>query len=269
VLVDARPDNYLMDLAQVESAITERTKAIIAVHLFGMPMDLTALRELALRRGVALVEDCAQATGASIRGQQVGSWGDLGCFSFHPSKTLAGAGDGGAVTTSSSALAARLRSQRYFGQRVSKVHSHLGYNTKLDTLQAIVLFHKLQFLDQWNARRRENARRYMEALRGLPVFFQADGQDDEHVYHLFQLRVADGRRDPLLAHLVARGIDAVVRYPVPIHLQPAFEYLRLGRGSFPVAEHLATVNLCLPLRADMTAEETSLVTDAVAAFHAG
>lgn len=268
VLVDALPDTYLMDLSQVEAAVSKRTKAIIAVHLFGMPLNLTELRALAQRHGIALVEDCAQATGASIAGRKVGSWGDLGCFSFHPSKTLAGAGDGGAVTTHSKELAARLRSQRYFGQRVSKVHSHLGHNSKLDTLQAIVLYHKLQFLDQWNEQRRVRAGRYMEGLRGLPVMFQAGGPVPEHVYHLFQLRVSDGRRDELLAHLVAQRIDAVVRYPVPIHLQPAFEYLAYSRGNFPVSEHLALSNLCLPLRPDMTAEETRVVIDAVAEFHA-
>jgi len=268
VLVDARRDNYLIDVELVESALSKRTKAILAVHLFGMPLDLTKLGELCRHHGIALIEDCAQATGASVGGKKAGSWGDIGCFSFHPSKTLAAAGDGGALTTNRGDVAARLRSLRYFGQSEPKLHAHLGHNTKLDALQAIVLYHKLQFLDRWNDLRRAQARRYIEGLSGLPVSFQANSFVPANVYHLFQVHVPDGRRDALLSHLVARRIDAVVRYPVPIHLQPAFNYLQYPRGSFPVSENLAVSNLCLPLRPDMTPEETSVVVGAVEEFYA-
>jgi len=266
VLVDALDSNYLMDVSLVESVLSKRTKAILAVHLCGLPLDLSQLREMAQRRGIALVEDCAQATGASVGGKKVGSWGDVGCFSFHPSKTLAGAGDAGAVTTSRKDIAARVRSLRYFGQQERKVHAELGYNSKLDTIQAIVLYHKLKLLDSWNDLRRTQARRYIDGLGHLPVVFQAGGFVPNHVYHLFQVQIPNGKRDALLSHLVARQIDAVVRYPVPIHQQPAFAHLGYPRGSFPVSERLAVSNVCLPLRPDMTLQETKVVVSAVTEF---
>ncbi len=264
VLVDARPDDYLMDTHALEAAVTPRTRAIVAVHLFGLPLDLAPVLDLCERHGIQLVEDCAQAVGARVGGRRVGSIGVLGCFSFHPSKNLGAAGDAGIITTNSTELAERVRGLRYFGQRQRKVHSEQGHNTKLDALQAIVLQHKLPYLDGWNAARAERAARYRAALAGLPVGFQTPG--DEHVYHLFQLHT--DRRDALLAHLKARDIDAVVRYPRPIHRQPAFAGLGLGEGAFPVAEHLADHLLCLPLRPDLGERETDAVVSAVREFFA-
>jgi dTDP-4-amino-4,6-dideoxygalactose transaminase len=262
VLADARPDDYLMTVDDLEALVTVRTRAIVAVHLYGLPLDLAPVAALCERRGLRLVEDCGQAVGAMIEGRRVGSIGDVGCFSFHPSKNLGAAGDAGMVTTSSTEIADRVRSLRYFGQRERKVHSELGYNTKLDALQAIVLQHKLPLLDGWNKVRRERAERYRSRLRDLPVSFQTPTGD--HVYHLFQVDTPD--RDALRAHLVARGIDAVVRYPVPIHRQPAFEYLGHRAGAFPVAERLAGSLLCLPIRPDLDDLEMDLVVDAVRDF---
>ena len=266
VLVDARADDFQMDSTRIEAAISPRTKAILAVHLFGKPLDITPLMQLCERYGLFLVEDCAQATGASIGGRKVGSFGDIACFSFHPSKTLAAAGDAGALTTNNIELAARVRSLRYFGQRESKVHSELGCNSKLDSVQAIVLFHKLRLLDHWNELRRTQARRYIAGLADLPLRFQAVGQNEGHVYHLFQISLEGPGRDSLLSHLVSQGIDAIVRYPVPIHLQPAFQNLGYERGAFPVSERLANANLCLPLRPDMSSDESELVIGAVREF---
>jgi dTDP-4-amino-4,6-dideoxygalactose transaminase/N-acetylglucosamine kinase-like BadF-type ATPase len=262
VLVDARPDDCLMNTDALEAAVTGRTKAVVAVHLFGLPLDLAPVVEVCERHGIPLVEDCAQAVGARAGGRRVGSIGAIGCFSFHPSKNLGAAGDAGMVTTNSAELAERVRGLRYFGQRRRKVHSEQGHNSKLDALQAIVLHHKLPFLDDWNAARAERAARYRSALAGLPVGFQTPGE--EHVYHLFQLHT--DRRDGLLAHLKDRGIDAVVRYPRPIHLQPAFAELGQGEGAFPVAEHLAGHLLCLPLRPDLGERELDAVVSAVREF---
>ncbi|WAZ19592.1 aminotransferase class V-fold PLP-dependent enzyme [Streptomyces cinnabarinus] len=262
VLVDARPDDYLMDTDALEAAVTPRTRAVVAVHLFGLSLDLAPVAEVCERYGIPLVEDCAQAVGARVDGRRVGSIGAIGCFSFHPSKNLGAAGDAGLVTTDSTELAERIRGLRYFGQRQRKVHSERGHNSKLDALQAIVLHHKLPYLDGWNAARAERAARYREALRGLPVGFQTPGE--EHTYHLFQMHTDE--RDGLLAHLKGRGIDAVVRYPRPIHLQPAFAGLGQGEGAFPVAEHLADHLLCLPLRPDLGERETDAVVSAVREF---
>jgi dTDP-4-amino-4,6-dideoxygalactose transaminase len=262
VFADARPDDYLMDVDALESLVTDRTRAILAVHLYGLPLDPAPVLDLCARRGLRLVEDCGQAVGAMVGGRRVGSIGDLGCFSFHPSKNLGAAGDGGMVTTDDDALADRIRGLRYFGQRHRKVHSELGWNTKLDTIQAIVLHHKLPCLDGWNKVRRERAERYRARLAGLPLGFQT--ATDDHVFHLFQVETTE--RDALLAHLQERGIDAVVRYPVPLHRQPAFAFLGYRAGAFPVAERLAGSLLCLPIRPDLEDREMDVVVDAVRDF---
>lgn len=262
VLADARPDDFLMAVDDLEALVTERTKAIVAVHLYGLPLDLAPVAALCDRRGLQLIEDCGQAVGAMVEGRRVGSIGAVGCFSFHPSKNLGAAGDGGMVTTSSGEIAERVRGLRYFGQRERKVHQELGWNTKLDTVQAIVLQHKLPLVDGWNKVRRERAERYRSRLADLPVTFQTP--TDDHVYHLFQVKTPE--RDALRAHLVARGIDAVVRYPVPIHLQPAFGYLGYRAGAFPVAERLAGSLLALPIRPDLDDREMDHVVDAMRDF---
>jgi dTDP-4-amino-4,6-dideoxygalactose transaminase len=264
VLVDARPDDYLMDTAALEDAVTDRTKAVVAVHLYGLPLDLDPIADLCRRRNLHLIEDCAQAVGAYSAGRRVGSIGAIGCFSFHPSKNLGAAGDAGAVTTDDPELAERIRSLRYFGQRQRKVHSELGYNSKLDALQAIVLHHKLPMVDGWNERRRELAAHYRHRLADLPVSFQT--VSDQHVYHLFQVNTP--HRDELLHDLAAAGIDAVVRYPVPIHRQPAFAALGYRAGAFPVAEVLAGRLVALPLRPDLSDWELDVVVTTIDRFFA-
>lgn len=263
VLVDCRPDDFMMDTDQLKAAVTDRTRAVIAVHLFGRPLDIEPIVALCEHYGLDLIEDCAQAVGARIGNRRVGSIGRIGCFSFHPSKNLGAAGDAGIITTSDPKLAERLRGLRYFGQRERKVHGELGHNTKLDTLQAIVLYHKLPMLDGWNDRRRERASRYRAQLSGLPLSFQAP--DPEHVYHLFQVRSAE--RDELQKCLVAAGVDAIVRYPKPIHLQPAFASLGYGPGAFVVAEQLARTLLCLPIRPDLDDQHMDLVVTTISDFY--
>ena len=247
-LVDCDPRTYLMDIGQLSSCLTERTRAVLPVHLYGQALDMTQLRQIADARGLLLVEDCAQAVGARSGGASVGTLGDAGCWSFAPSKNLAAAGDGGAVTVRDHALADRLRLLRHFGQHQQNEHELPGYNSRLDAIQALVLSHKLPRLDEWNASRLAIAARYREALAGLPLSFQEGARSGEHVYHLFQVRTGSRQeRDRILSFLRESSVDAVIRYPHPIHLQNAFRDLGYQPGQFPVAEALAAETLCLPL----------------------
>lgn len=265
VLVDCRSSDYLMDADQAAAAITPRTRAILVVHLFGAVVDLQPYLELAGRHCLHVIEDCCQAHGATWRGRRVGSVGTAGCFSFHPSKNLAAAGDCGMITTSDDELATRLARLRHLGQDGQNNHVTVGWNTKLDALQAVVLAHKLPNLDGWNELRQGVAARYRAELASLPVEFQRPPDGTDHVYHLFQLRTP--RRDELLRHLCAAGVDAVVRYPTPVHLQPAFPDLPYERGAFPNAEMQASQTLCLPIRPDLTEDDVAFVCDAVRGFH--
>ena len=264
VLVDAEDEGFLMDVAQVSAAITPRTFAIIPVHLYGKPTPMSRLLEIAKQADAHLVEDAAQAHGAIIDDRRVGSFGIAGCFSFHPSKNLAAAGDAGAIVTSSESLAERIDRVRALGQRAQNEHVEVGFNSKLDSLQARILSWKLRQLDSWNCARARAAARYRELLSGLPVSFQRTDPNDEHVYHLFQIRTS--QRDALLDFLRKSDVDAVVRYPTPIHLQPAFVRWGWRRGQFPVAEKLAEELLCLPIRPDIEDDEIEFVARRVRAF---
>jgi len=264
VLVDCRSDDYLIDLEQVEAAMTTRTKAVIVVHLFGRSVDMPAVCELAASRSVAVIEDAAQAIGATSRGSRVGALSSAGCFSFAPSKNLAAAGDAGAITLNDQAVAEKLRLLRHFGQAEQDEHQLTGYNSRLDTIQALVLLHKLPQLDGWTRRRVAVAKAYEEQLTDLPVAFQDPGQEGEHVYHLFQ--VSTSERDGLLARLRAHGVDAVVRYRHPIHLQQAFAHFGYRPGAFPVAERLAATTLCLPLHHAMSESTVEEICDVVRTY---
>ena len=235
ILVDAEEDSFLMDQGQVEAAITKRTRAIIPVHLYGKPTPMTRLLEIARGAELSVIEDAAQAHGARWNGRCVGGFGRLGCFSFHPSKNLAAAGDAGAVVTDDQDLAFALSCHRALGQTGQNDHILPGLNTKLDAIQATILSWKLDKLEAWNEQRTCIAKWYRERLADLPVSFQSISPDELPVYHLFQVRTL--RRDELVAHLRSKGVDAVIRYPVPIHLQPAFQRWKWRRGQFPVAEN--------------------------------
>lgn len=267
VLVDADEDSFGLDVAQLPGAFTPRTAAVVPVHLYGKPAPMPAVLELAGARGIAVVEDAAQAIGARINGQPVGSFGRAACFSFHPSKNLSAAGDGGAVATNDDAVDRDLRIRRDLGQDGQNHHVVVGLNTKLDAIQAAVLTFKLPRLAEWNKRRQQVAAWYRERLGDLPVRFQRVDPAEEHVFHLFQLRT--DRRDALLRHLREAGVDAVVRYPTPIHLQPAFAEFGWRRGQFPVAERLADELLCLPIRPDLTVADADYVADCVRRFFRG
>jgi dTDP-4-amino-4,6-dideoxygalactose transaminase len=267
VLVDVDEESLLMDPDRLPDVVTPATRAIIPVHLFGKPSPMGPILELARRLGLAVIEDAAQAHGARLHGRRVGSLGDAGCFSFHPSKNLAAAGDGGAVATSDPRIAEDIECRRSLGQKGQNHHVALGLNSKLDAIQARILLFKLSRLDDWNAERRRIAFLYRERLKHLPVSFQREEDGEEHVYHLFQLRTP--RRDDLLEHLVRNGIEATIRYPTPIHRQPAFSHLPWRSGQFPTAERLANELLCLPLRPDMPDGEIAHVVDTVESFFGG
>ena len=264
VLVDVDPRTFLIDREQLRGAIGPRTRALMPVHLYGKPTPMAAIMALAESHGLFVIEDAAQAIGARIEGQAVSTFGHFGCFSFHPSKNLCAAGDGGAVVARNADLDEALRRQRELGQCGQNNHVVVGLNSKLDALQARVLSWKLPHLESWNAHRREAAGWYRERLANLPVSFQAPTEGETHVYHLFQLRTRE--RDALLAWLRERDIDAVVRYPTPIHLQPAFASRGWKPGQFPVAEALAKELLCLPIRPDISVEEVEYVCGCIRRF---
>jgi dTDP-4-amino-4,6-dideoxygalactose transaminase len=267
VLVDVEEDSFLIDAKQAVSAFGPRTRVLLPVHLYGKPSPIGELLKKCEREGVEVVEDAAQAHGARISGQRVGTFGAMGCFSFHPSKNLAAAGDGGAIATDREDLRERLVQFRALGQAGQNKHVQIGYNTKLDSIQAKVLSWKLPKLDSWNEQRRNVAREYRERLSGLPVKFQAWDNAEEHVFHLFAIRT--DVRDTLLEYLQARGVDAVIRYPVPIHLQPAFSHMGWRQGQFPVAEVLARELLCLPIRPNLSLPEIDFVCDCLRCFFKG
>ncbi|MFF2085405.1 DegT/DnrJ/EryC1/StrS family aminotransferase [Nocardia sp. NPDC058176] len=259
VLVDCDPDTYLTDLDALDAACGPRTTAILAVHLFGRSLDMDRVTEIAARHQIPIVEDCAQAVGATWNGKRAGTFGAAAAFSFHPSKNLAAAGDGGAVVTDNADIAHTTKTLRGLGQDGQDNHVTLGVNSKLDAIQAIVLDAKLDLLDSWNTQRRTLAAHYTRTLTHPAITVAPPPrQPGDHVYHLFQVAVPD--RDRVLAQLRSDGIDAVVRYPVPIHRQPAFAAYQFN-GTYPHAEHQAADTLCLPIRPDLSPAEVDFVSD--------
>jgi dTDP-4-amino-4,6-dideoxygalactose transaminase len=241
VFADIDPDFYTVDAKAVEAACTDRTKAIIAVHLYGQSADLDALQAIAHRRGLRLIEDCAQSAGASFRNRKLGTIGDIGCFSFFPTKNMGAFGDGGAVVCRDTELAARVQRLRQYGWDTDRVSLEPGMNSRLDELQAAILRVKLRYLDGDNAERRHQAGRYRSGLAGLPVSLPAEREGASHVYHLYVVRTPE--RDRLLDYLKQHEIIAGVHYTVPVHRMPAFRSdLRL-----PVTEKIVDEIISLPL----------------------
>ena len=244
VFADVEEASCNLDPAAFESAITPRTKAVVPVHLYGRPAAMRDILDIASRRGIAVVEDAAQAHGAKSRGKRAGSLGTAGCFSFYPTKNLGAFGDGGLVTTDDDRLAAQIALLRDHGRSSKYEHDVIGYTARLDNLQAAVLRVQADMLDDWNARRRQAARWYRDALP-TGLWYPADDPADEPVYHLFVARVP--RRDEFRAHLEANGVATGVHYPVPLHLQPAYRELGYSVGDFPVTERLAHDIVSLPM----------------------
>ncbi len=263
VLVDCDPLNYLIDVDQVERAITPRTRAIIPVHLFGQMAPMQQLQSLIGSRKIELVEDAAQSQGARQGGKVAGGLGAIAATSFYPGKNLGAYGDGGGVLTTSERLAKKVRALRNYGSEVKYHHPEIGFNSRLDALQAVVLSAKLKRLAGWNAQRRAAADRYNDLLRGLSqVTLPQTAPGNEHIWHLFVVRVPN--RDSVLAKLNAAGVGAAIHYPLPVHLQGAFAHLGHRPGSFPVAEKAAAEMLSLPMFAEITPAQQQRVADELA-----
>jgi dTDP-4-amino-4,6-dideoxygalactose transaminase len=261
VWVDVDPQTYNLNPSGIEAAITERTKAIMPVHLYGQPADMDRVQEVAARHGLPVIEDACQSHGARYNGRRTGSLGAFGAFSFYPSKNLGAYGDAGALTTNDSDLADRVRMMRNYGQRAKYEHVYLAWNRRLDTMQAAVLRVKLPHLDTWNESRRRLASLYGELLAGCAVGLPHSSPDVEHVYHLYVIEADD--RDQLQADLAARGIATGIHYPLPIHLQEAYRGAGFEAGSFPVSETAAKRVLSLPMYPEMTEQDVRRVAGAV------
>jgi dTDP-4-amino-4,6-dideoxygalactose transaminase len=261
VFADIDPATYNLDPASVEAVITPATRAIIAVHLYGQCADLAALSAICKRRNLVLIEDCAQAIGADFDGRRAGAWGALGCFSFYPTKNLGAYGDAGMVTTNDAKLAQTLRMLRHHGSRETYRHEIVGYNSRLDELQAAILRVKLKSLDRWNAQRREHAALYRRELAGAPVGLPAEHGRGVHVYHQFTVR--SGKRDALREKLTARGIASAIYYPVPGHRQPAFS--SASAGELPASDSAAREVLSLPIYPQLTEAEIRHVCETIRA----
>ena len=255
-----------LDPARIEDALTPRTRAIMPVHLYGQPCRMLEVMTLARRHGLLVIEDNAQAQGATFEGQLTGSFGDVNATSFYPTKNLGALGDAGAITTNDADLAQHLRLLSNYGSTQKNHHELLGYNSRLDELQAAVLQVKLGQLSTWTHQRRQLAAWYSEHLAGLPGLRRpAVAAGAEPVWHLYVIHTA--RRDALQQHLVAQGISTLVHYPVPPHLRPAYAYLGLSSGALPIAEELAATCLSLPLWPGMTEKMVMQIAQAVRGFY--
>jgi dTDP-4-amino-4,6-dideoxygalactose transaminase len=270
VFVDIDRGTYNLDPALTAKAVTDKTKAIVPVHIYGQCADMDSLLELGERTGIPIIEDAAQAIGAKDRGRRAGSMGTIGCFSFYPSKNLGGAGDGGMIVTNDPDHARRLRMLRVHGEEKRYYHSCIGINSRLDSLQAAVLRVKLPHLDKWIAGRQHRAQRYeslfAEAALTDVIETPLVRTEASHVFHLFVIRVRDGNRDALLDHLKNAGVGSGVYYPVPLHLQQCFSYLGYQPGDFPISEAASAETLALPVFPELTDEQQEYVVEALTRF---
>ena len=270
VFVDINPRTYNLDVTKLASAVTSQTRAIMPVHLFGLAADMREIMAIASQHKLPVIEDAAQAIGATYAGRPVGDFGSTGCFSFFPSKNLGGAGDGGLVTTHDPVLAERLKILRGHGTRTKYNCEQLGINSRLDALQAAILRVKLKYLSSWSDRRRNNADRYralfqdrgLDQILGLPFCPDESG----HVYNQFVVRAPE--RDELRQHLRSAGIPTEVYYPYPLHMQPAFAYLGYREGDFPETERACREVLALPVFPELTESQQNTVVNAIAQFYA-
>ena len=271
VFVDIDPVTYNLDAAQVEAKITPKTKAIEPVHLYGQCADMAALRAVADKHGVPIVEDAAQAIGAEEDGVRAGAMGSIGCFSFYPSKNLGGMGDGGLVTTNDDALAKKLLALRVHGSEEKYYHKYVGLNSRLDGFQGAVLRVKLVHLDAWTDARRASADNYRRLFTDLGLTEQigvpVERHNAKHIYNQYVIRVP-GRRDELRAFLTEKGIGTDIYYPVPLHLQECFAYLGYAPGDMPESERAAHETLALPIYPELRPEQQEYVAESIAEFFA-
>ncbi len=263
---DIQAGTLNLDPSQIETRVTPRTKAVVPVHLYGLPAEMDTINEIARRRGLTVLEDNAQAIGARYKGRRTGSLGDAAAISFYPTKNLGAYGDAGMLVTNAESLAARVRALRDHGQTEKYVSQEPGWNSRLDEIQAAVLRVKLRHLQEWQRARQAHAVTYNRLLAGAAgVITPQVPAGLEHVYHQYTVRIAGGRRDRVQAFLAERGIASTVYYPVPFHLQPIYASLGHRRGDFPAAEQAAAEVLSLPVYPELTAAQVERVAEALAA----
>jgi dTDP-4-amino-4,6-dideoxygalactose transaminase len=257
VFIDIDPLRRTLNPDNLEAAITSRTKAIIPVHLYGMPAEMDRIMAIAERHGLPVIEDAAQAHGARYRGRRVGQFGQIACFSFYPTKNLGAYGEGGALVTNDASIAHRARSLRDHAQSQKYLHDEIGYNYRMDSFQAAVLSIKLKYLDEWNTARIDRARQYTELLKGSSYKLPADMSDSECVWHCYVIETPE--RDRVRSALQDVGIQSAVHYPVPVHLQKAYAHLNYRSGDLPITEALCEHCLALPIYPELSKEKISRV----------
>jgi len=264
VLVDIDPQTYNMDPNLLGDAISDKTRAIIPVHLYGQPADMDPIIEIARSKGLIVIEDACQAHGAKYKDKRVGGLGDAAAFSFYPAKNLGAFGDAGMVVTNNEEIADHIRMLRDVGQREKYHHEVKGYNHRLDNLQAAVLRVKLNYLDEWNSARRQHAQQYNDLFAGSQVLTPVEADYAEHVYHLYIARVE--KRENLMEYLAERKIFTGIHYPIPIHLQQAYKDLGYQRGDFPITEGYADQILSLPMYAELIPEMIDYTVESILSF---
>jgi len=264
VFVDINPITLTIDPEKLEQAITSRTKAVIPVHIFGRAADMPRIVDIASRHHLFVVEDACQSMGGEIQGKKLGTYGNAGALSFFPTKNLGAYGDGGLVVTDDDKLAERVRMLRAHGSKVKYHNELIGYNSRLDEMQAAVLRVKLRHLNEWNSKRRQIALEYNKRLKDLPLQLPYPGEKGEHVFHLYT--ILTDNREELRVYLKSRGVETGVYYPTPLHLQPAYADLGYRKGDFPVSESACERNLSLPMYPELTNEQIHYVAQAVRVF---
>jgi dTDP-4-amino-4,6-dideoxygalactose transaminase len=264
VFVDCFPDTWEMDPKAVEKAITKKTRAIICVHLYGVPCDLGAIKKLAQKHKLYLIEDCAQAHGALYKNKKVGSIGDVGCFSFYPSKNLGAYGEAGAIVTNSKKIADRITELRSHGGKVKYYHDMVGFNMRMEGIQGAILSVKLRHIDSWNKRKAQIVQRYRIGIKNPRLVLQTISKDITPAYHLFVVATDD--RQKFMRHMEEKRVDTAMHYPVPCHLQKAYASLKYRKGDLPNTEHIASRCVSLPLFPELTDSEVSRVIEAVNSY---
>ncbi len=265
ILVDADPHTYQIDPVLIEKALSTRTKAIVPVHLYGHMAPMDDITRIASKYGLRVIEDAAQAHGATYKGKRAGTFGDMACYSFYPGKNLGGYGDGGAIVANKEAYDAKLRKLRNYGEEKKYVHVEKGFNFRLDTLQAAVLNVKLKHIDNWNAARRKHAALYTKLLSQIPgIQLPKEDPNQSSVYHLYVIQV--DKRDELLEFLKRKNIYCGIHYPIPVHMQGAYSDLKLPKGMYKVTEAAADRIISLPMYAELTQKEIEYVVDCIKEF---
>lgn len=264
VFVDCDEKSFNIDPKKIEQKITKKTKAIMPVHLYGHPADLDQILAIAKKHKLMVIEDACQAHGASYHGKKVGSIGIFGAFSFYPGKNLGAYGDGGIITTNNLGLAEKIKRMRNCGQSQKYYHKILGWNSRLDTIQAAILLVKLKHLNNWNRTRLKIAKEYNRLLQNTPAILPEISTDSSHIFHLYVIRVKN--RNKLADYLRSKGISTGIHYPIPIHLQKAYKHLNHQKGDFPITEKLAEEILSLPIYPEMTQNDIAYITETIKRF---